>query len=81
VTFEFYRLSIATRMKKILTFVGFSQRKPEIPAKELKADACYLASDTLKGRKPGAKGARLAAAYIRVEVIRNEKNEVLIIQL
>ncbi len=60
-------------MKKILiltllfslTLTGFSQRKSEITAKELKADVYYLASDSLKGRKPGTKGADLAAAYIR----------------
>jgi aminopeptidase YwaD len=45
--------------------IAFSQRKSEITAKDLKADVYYLASDSLKGRKPGTKGADLAADYIR----------------
>ena len=40
----------------------FSQ---EITVKNLKSDVYYLASDSLKGRKPGTKGADLAAEYIR----------------
>src|ERR1035437_1496669 len=49
----------------ILTDVVFSQRKPEITAKELKTDVYFLASDSLKGRKPGTKEGKLAAGYIR----------------
>jgi aminopeptidase YwaD len=49
----------------ILTDVVFAQRKPEITAKELKLDVYFLASDSLKGRKPGTKEADYAAAYIR----------------
>jgi aminopeptidase YwaD len=44
---------------------SFSQRNPEITIKDLKADVFYLASDSLKGRKPGTPGADLAAEYIR----------------
>jgi len=46
---------------------GFAsaQRSPEISAKELKADIYYLASDSLKGRKPGTPEGDLAAKYIR----------------
>jgi aminopeptidase YwaD len=49
----------------ILTDVVFSQRSPEITAKELKTDVYFLASDSLKGRKPGTKEADVAAGYIR----------------
>jgi aminopeptidase YwaD len=60
-------------MKKYLFFIVlffsisqvFSQRIPEITVKELKADVYYLASDSLKGRKPGTIGGDLAAEYIR----------------
>lgn len=47
------------------SFLGFSQHKVEITASNLKTDVYYLASDSLKGRKPGTKGADLAASYIR----------------
>ncbi len=49
----------------ILTDVVFSQRSPEITAKELKTDVYFLASDSLKGRKPGTKEGNVAAGYIR----------------
>lgn len=49
----------------ILTDVVFAQRNPEITAKELKTDVYFLASDSLKGRKPGTKEADVAANYIR----------------
>jgi aminopeptidase YwaD len=42
----------------------FSQRNPDITAKDLKADVYFLASDSLKGRKPGTKEADAAAGYI-----------------
>ncbi|MBK7212545.1 MAG: M28 family peptidase [Bacteroidales bacterium] len=38
---------------------------PEITAKDLKTEIGYLASDSLKGRRPGMPGADLAAVYIR----------------
>lgn len=38
---------------------------PEITVKELKEDIQYLASDELKGRKPGGPGDLLAAEFIR----------------
>lgn len=49
----------------ILADAGFAQRNPEITAKELKTDVYFLASDSLKGRKPGTKEGDVAAAYIR----------------
>jgi aminopeptidase YwaD len=38
---------------------------PDITKEELKEHISYLASDSLKGRKPGTPGGRLAAEYIR----------------
>ena len=61
-------------MKNFLSFLfltlflanaAFSQRSPEITAKDLKTDVYFLASDSLKGRKPGTKEADVAAGYIR----------------
>ena len=49
----------------IFTLQVFSQRNPQITAEELKADVYLLASDSLRGRKPGTPGADLAAHYIR----------------
>jgi len=51
----------------LLLFSGsaFAQRTPDISVKDLKADVYYLASDSLKGRKPGTPGGNLAAEYIR----------------
>ncbi len=40
---------------------------PEITLEDMKADIEYLASDSLKGRKPGEAGDLLAAAYIRTK--------------
>lgn len=45
--------------------LGFSQKNAEITAKELKTDVYFLASDSLKGRKPGTKEADVAADFIR----------------
>jgi hypothetical protein len=53
----------------ILSFAGYSQRNPEITARELKTDVYFLASDSLKGRKPGTKEADIAADYIRKQFI------------
>jgi aminopeptidase YwaD len=47
------------------TAFAYAQRNPEITATELRNDVFYLASDSLKGRKPGTKEADLAAKYIR----------------
>ncbi len=38
---------------------------PEITVQELKESVGYLASDSLKGRKPGEPGDLLAATFIR----------------
>jgi hypothetical protein len=43
----------------------FAQNNPEITVKELKADVYFLASDSLKGRKPGTPEADVAASFIR----------------
>ena len=48
-----------------VNIVAYPQRKPEITAQELKTDVYFLASDSLKGRKPGTKEANVAANYIR----------------
>jgi hypothetical protein len=53
----------------IFTDVVFAQRNPEITAKELKKDVYFLASDSLKGRKPGTKEADVAANYIREQFV------------
>jgi aminopeptidase YwaD len=59
-------------MRYILVFLlllpsafGLAQRSTAITAKDLKDDVYYLASDSLKGRKPGTPEADLAAAFIR----------------
>lgn len=49
----------------LLPFFSFAQQNPEITVKELKTHVYYLASDSLKGRKPGTPGGNLAAEYIR----------------
>ncbi|HKI88872.1 MAG TPA: M20/M25/M40 family metallo-hydrolase, partial [Draconibacterium sp.] len=60
---------------KTLTFAVFvlfivscsSKFNPEITVNELKEDIGYLASDSLKGRKAGEEGDRLAAEFIRLK--------------
>ena len=60
---------------KFLTFAVFvlfiiscsSKYNPEITVDELKTDVVYLASDSLKGRKTGEEGDRLAAEFIRTQ--------------
>ena len=44
---------------------GCKNYNPEITNQELKEHISYLASDELKGRKPGTEGDSLAASYIR----------------
>ncbi len=49
-----------------LSLSTLAQKKnPEITQSELKEYITYLASDELKGRKPGTQGAELAANYIQ----------------
>ena len=58
---------------KILVFVVLvmfvvscgKKYNPEITVEDLKANIEYLASDSLKGRKPGKEGGLLAAKFIR----------------
>ena len=47
----------------------FAQEEPEITVQELKDHIYYLASDSLKGRKPGTPEGKLAAEYIRNQFI------------
>ncbi len=50
----------------VLFVVSCGQKyDPEITVKDLKASIEYLASDSLKGRKPGKEGGLLAAQFIR----------------
>jgi len=52
----------------VLLFPGknlFAQYNPEITVADLQKQIGYLASDSLKGRKPGTPEDALAAAYIR----------------
>lgn len=52
----------------IVLFPGaIVQAQSKITVKELKKHTSYLASDELKGRKPGREGGTLAAEYIRNE--------------
>jgi aminopeptidase YwaD len=48
----------------LAAFSGFAQKKSKISAKDLKEYVSFLASDSLKGRKPGTKEADVAAKYI-----------------
>lgn len=60
-------------MKKILLYILFllpaaivsAQYIPEITTRELETAVKFLASDSLKGRKPGTPEADIAASYIR----------------
>jgi len=54
----------------------FSQTNPEITSSELKAHVYFLASDSLKGRKPGTPESGIAAAYI-CNNFRNDKLKLL----
>jgi len=49
----------------LLYLCSTAQNNPDITVQELKDHVYYLASDSLKGRKPGTEGGRLAAEYIR----------------
>jgi aminopeptidase YwaD len=49
----------------MITLQVVAQRTTDITVKELKKDVYFLASDSLKGRKPGTPEADVAAAYIR----------------
>ena len=49
----------------IVVFAGCGKKyNPEITAGDIKTTVEYLASDSLKGRKPGTDGSLLAAKYI-----------------
>lgn len=52
----------------VLFVVSCGQKyNPEISAVDIKNNIEYLASDSLKGRKPGKEGAKLAADFIRTK--------------
>jgi hypothetical protein len=57
--------NIITFLFVIISYTGFSQS--EITTVELKNHISYLASDSLKGRKPGTEGDLAAAEYIKTE--------------
>lgn len=61
-----FTISILT----LCVFVISAQTENEIKVQELKDHVYYLASDSLKGRKPGTEGGKLAAEYIRDEFIK-----------
>ena len=48
-----------------------SQNQSEFTVKEIKDHVYFLASDSLKGRKPGTEGGRIAADYIRDDLVRS----------
>ena len=50
-------------------FLSQSQTNPEITTQELEEHIYFLASDSLKGRKPGTPESRVAAEYIRDQFI------------
>jgi hypothetical protein len=55
-----------------ILFIQFSimaQVEPEITVKELEEHVYFLASDSLKGRKPGTPESKVAAEYIRDQFI------------
>jgi aminopeptidase YwaD len=49
----------------------FAQYSPSISAEKILSEITYLASDSLKGRKPGTSGDSLAASFIRIELKKN----------
>ncbi len=55
-------------MKKLLlvllvlvSVTGYAQKRSEVSSKDLKEYVTFLASDSLKGRKPGTREANVAA--------------------
>ena len=46
-------------------FAGIAQQQEDITINELKEHVYFLASDSLKGRKPGTPESKVAAEYIR----------------
>jgi peptidase M28-like protein/PDZ domain-containing protein/PA domain-containing protein len=60
----------------ILFLVQFisAQNKNEITVSELEEHVYFLSSDSLKGRKPGTPGGKIAAEYIRDQLIESGLN-------
>ncbi|MDP4281451.1 MAG: M28 family peptidase [Bacteroidota bacterium] len=56
--------SIITTLFVFISLVGYGQEKSGISAEKLKNEVSFLASDSLKGRKPGTKEANAAASFI-----------------
>ena len=50
-------------------FVALGQQQDDITVDELKEHVYFLASDSLKGRKPGTPESKVAAEYIRDQLI------------
>ncbi len=68
--------SIIINLMFLLTGIIFvttttAQTNQEVTVEELKEHVYFLASDSLKGRKPGTIGGRIAAEYIRDQLIEN----------
>jgi aminopeptidase YwaD len=63
-------MKIALSLISLIFFTLFScnTSNPDISVAELKEHVYFLASDDLEGRKPGTKGGRIAADYIRDEL-------------
>ncbi len=53
----------------VITLLSFAQDNPEITVKEIYEHIRFLASDSLKGRKPGTPEGKVAAEYIRDQFI------------
>lgn len=51
-----------------LVLTGLAKDSEEITVSELRSHVAYLASDAMKGRKPGTEEARQAADYIKKEL-------------
>ena len=62
------RIKIFFTLLTLIPVLAFTQRSSDITVKDLKADVYYLASDSLKGRKPGTEGGNLAAQYIQLQL-------------
>jgi aminopeptidase YwaD len=65
-----HTMKIALSLISLIFFTLFScnTSNPDISVAELKEHVYFLASDDLEGRKPGTKGGRIAADYIRDEL-------------
>ena len=51
----------------LISVFGYTQSNSEITISELEEHVYFLASDSLKGRKPGTAESKVAADYIRLQ--------------